>query len=44
MNWIKNYYETISGFMDWLLKVNKKLYVVFLDDKKTSLRFIKKYF
>lgn len=32
----KNYYETISGFMDWLLKVNKKLYVVFLDDKNKS--------
>ena len=29
----KNYYETISGFMDWLLKVNKKLYVVFFEDK-----------
>lgn len=32
----KNYYKTISEFVDWLLRVNKKLYVVFLDDENKT--------
>lgn len=32
-----DYYKTISEFIDWLLRVNKKLYVVFLDDENQNL-------